>query len=181
MRGVISLKAVKSLFAIFVGVLQMVSQTYRLICTVLLTVVNTSVSAEYFSHLDMSSRRMDLENRPELRFGSVDFVVGKDYWVQDKLLNQSPPMEVPRQPVPLNYIFAIDVSWTSGRCRLVHEVIAGLKELLYPSQASNGSSTEQNENASCGLPPGSKVAIMTFDRTVHFFNLKVGLTKARKR
>lgn len=119
-----------------------------------------AVPTEYFSHLDMSQRRMDLDQRPELRLGSVDFVVGKEYWVQD---NPAAPGAAPREPTPLHYIFAIDVSWSSGRCGLVKEAVAGLRELLYPKE----------EGAVGGLPAGSKIAILTFDRTVQFFNLKV--------
>lgn len=123
-----------------------------------------TVPAYYFSHLDMSQRRMDLDERPELRFGSVDFVVGKEYWVQE---NQAAPGSKPREPVPLNYIFAIDVSWTSARCGLVGEVVKGLRELLYPTTA------EGEDPKPCGLPQGSKIGIITFDRTVQYFNLKV--------
>lgn len=112
----------------------------------------------------MSQRRMDLDERPELRFGSVDFLVGKEYWVQE---NQATPGSKPREPVPLNYVFAIDVSWTSARCGLVGEVVKGLRELLYPTNE------EGEEPKPCGLPLGSKIGIVTFDRTVQYFNLKV--------
>jgi protein transport protein SEC24 len=124
----------------------------------------STVTPEYFSHLDMSQRRMDLDQRPELQFGSVDFVVGKEYWVQD---NPTSPGASPREPTPLHYIFAIDVSWTSVRCGLIKEVVKGLRELLYPTEE------EVAEGRSTGLPAEAKIAIMTFDRTVQFFNLKV--------
>ena len=109
---------------------------------------------------------MDLEERPELRFGSVDFVVGKEYWVQE---NPTAPGSSPREPSPLHYIFAIDVSWTSVRCGLVKEIVKGLRELLYPTEEEIG------EGRHTGLPAGAKIAIMTFDKTVQFYNLKVGL------
>lgn len=115
----------------------------------------------------MSQRRMDLDQRPELQFGSVDFVVGKEYWVQE---NPTTPGASPREPKPLHYIFAIDVSWTSVRCGLIQEVVKGLRELLYPTEE------ERAEGRSTGLPAGAKIAIMTFDRTVQFFNLKVSLS-----
>jgi len=117
----------------------------------------------------MSQRRMDLDDRPELRSGSVDFVVNRDYWVQD---NPNVPGSQPRQPSALHYVFAIDVSWTSVRCGLVAEVCRHLRELLFPPPADK----EPDENGlieKTGLPEGAKVAIMTFDRTVNFFNLKV--------
>lgn len=117
----------------------------------------------------MSQRRMDLDQRPELRFGSVDFVVGKEYWVQE---NPTAPGASPREPTPLHYIFAIDVSWTSVRCGLIKEVVEGLRELLYP-EASETEPVDGSKPAG-GLPAGAKIAIMTFDRSVQFFNLKVG-------
>lgn len=108
---------------------------------------------------------MDLDQRPELRLGSVDFVVGKEYWVQEDPSNLG---ATPREPQPMNYIFAIDVSWTSGKCGLVREVVTGLKELFYPHV-----SEDTSVGTALGLPVGSKVAIMTFDRTVQFYNLTV--------
>jgi len=131
----------------------------------------TEVAPEYFSHLDMSQRRMDLDQRPELRMGSVDFVVGKEYWVQDQPNN---PGAAPREPAPLNYVFAIDVSWTSARCGLVKEVVTGLKELLYPKPAEEG-----GEAPPCGLPLGAKISIITFDKTVQFYKLSPGLDQAQ--
>ena len=78
----------------------------------------------------------------------------------------SPAPPVARNPTPLHYIFAIDISWTAGRCGLVQEVVAGLKALLYPEEY-------EGEAPRKGLPDGAKIAIMTFDRTVQFYNLKV--------
>lgn len=124
------------------------------------------VSPEYFGHLDMSQRRLDLDQRPELRLGSVDFVVGKEYWVQDSSPTSPLP---PREPAPLSYVFAIDISWTSARCGLVAEVVSGLRHLIYPEEV-------EGRETSKGLPKGSKVAIVTFDRTVQFYNLKVSET-----
>ncbi|GAA5958456.1 hypothetical protein JCM21900_001476 [Sporobolomyces salmonicolor] len=136
----------------------------------------SDVAPEYFSHLDMSQRRMDLDQRPELRLGSVDFVVNRDYWVQD---NPTQPGSSPREPTPMHYIFAIDVSWTSVRCGLVGEVVQGLKELLYGSKAAEGEGEAKGAAPTGGLPPGAKIAILTFDRTVQFYNLKAGLEQAQ--
>ncbi|GAA6001017.1 uncharacterized protein JCM10292_006332 [Rhodotorula paludigena] len=136
---------------------------------------STDVAPEYFSHLDMSQRRMDLDQRPELRSGSVDFVVNREYWVQD---NPNVPGSQPRTPTPLHYVFAIDISWTSVRSGLVGEVVKHLKELLFPPK--EGEEDEQGAfPPRTGLPAGAKVAIMTFDRTVQFYNLKPGLDQAQ--
>lgn len=116
----------------------------------------------------MSQRRMDLDQRPELRLGSVDFAVNRDYWVQD---NPTQPGSLPREPTPLHYIFAIDVSWSSVRCGVVQEAVAGLREIFYGKKVVEG--TEGPVETVGGLPEGAKIAIMTFDKSVQFYNLKV--------
>jgi protein transport protein SEC24 len=136
-----------------------------------------AVAPEYFSHLDMSQRRIDLDQRPELRSGSVDFVVNRDYWVQD---DPNVPGSLPRAPTPLHYVFAIDVSWTSIQCGVVAEVTKHLKELLFHDEAEHATSGPHLGRP--GLPAGAKVAIVTFDRTVQFYNLKVCISReARSR
>ncbi|BGP15597.1 hypothetical protein JCM10213_004114 [Rhodosporidiobolus nylandii] len=137
----------------------------------------TPVAPEYFSHLDMSQRRIDLDQRPELRLGSVDFVVNRDYWVQDNARVPGAPGS-PRAPTPLHYIFAIDVSWSSVRCGLVKAVTESLKELLF--RPKEGEEQKEGEpDLSKGLPAGVKVAIVTFDRTVQFYNLRPELEHAQ--
>lgn len=138
-----------------------------------------AVASEYFSNLDMSGRRMDHDQRAELCRGSVDFVVPKDYWVQS---DSSDPDTIPRVPAPINYIFAIDVTWSSVRSGMLAEVIAGIKEVLYGTEEDgaedekvNGADENGTETIAMpkSIPKGAKIAIMTFDRTLHFYNLKV--------
>ncbi|GAA5991303.1 hypothetical protein JCM11641_002817 [Rhodosporidiobolus odoratus] len=139
----------------------------------------SQVAPEYFCNLDMSQRRMDLDQRPELRLGSIDFVVNRDYWVQDAPPPTTPGIRPqPREPKPLHYIFAIDVSWSSVRCGLVSELTRALRELLFPSAKVD---VEDGEDSAIkgGLPAGAKIAIVTFDRTVQFYNLKPGLEQAQ--
>lgn len=121
----------------------------------------------------MSQRRMDLDVRPELRLGSVDFVVNREYWVQDNA-SSAGGRGAPRQPTPLHYIFAIDVSWSSVRCGLVKEVTESLKALLFPPAEEDGPDGEPGLPGR-SLPAGAKVGIVTFDRTVQFYNLRVRL------
>jgi protein transport protein SEC24 len=91
--------------------------------------------------------------------------VTKDYWALDP-----PSPEVPepkaRKPEPLSYVFAIDVSWTSAKVGVIREVARGLKDVLFGHETEDGGRIG-------GLPPNSKVAILTFDKTVHFYNLQV--------
>lgn len=171
----------------------------------------TDVSQAYFSHLDSSQRRLDLEDRPELRYGSIDYLVSKEYYVQDLPSSLSTlnalagsglpsPMPTPglssgtggggffgakeaggpvaREPLPMNYIFLIDVSYNSARCGLVSEVVRGLRRILYPG-LRDGEDEESESRKSRGLKKGSKVGIVAFDRGVWFFNLKPTLDQAQ--
>lgn len=57
------------------------------------------VPGEYYSSLDANGRRNDIEQRPELIKGSVEFVAPTEYMV--------------RPPMPPLYFFVIDVSATA--------------------------------------------------------------------
>lgn len=97
---------------------------------------------DYFCHLDMTGRRMDLEQRPELQYGSVEFDVPEVYWT--------------RKPSPLRMILAIDVSRSAIQSGMLTAVCADLNTVLFEE-----------------LAPGTRVAIMTFDTSLHFYNLSV--------
>ncbi|KAI8824197.1 Sec23/Sec24 trunk domain-containing protein [Fimicolochytrium jonesii] len=105
------------------------------------------VPPEYFMNLDMSGRRMDLMRRPELRKGTIEFVASKEYCA--------------RPPVPVSYVFAIDVSWNAIQSGILKRAVEAIKQLLYHDERT--------------LPQKAKVGIMTFDRAVHFYNLTPGL------
>ncbi|KAJ3328411.1 COPII coat Sec23p-Sfb3p heterodimer component [Blyttiomyces sp. JEL0837] len=110
---------------------------------------DTEVPPDYFCHLDMSGRRMDLDRRPELMQGAVEFTATKEYFS--------------RPPKPPGYVFAIDVSHNSIASGMLARAALAIKELLYGGK---------------GLPPKSKVGIITFDKSIHFYNLKAGLEQA---
>ena len=157
-----------------------------------------TVPQEYFAHLDVNGRRLDLDQRPELLKGSIDFIVPKDYWVQDMPPSTSTSnLTIPRTPQPLHYIFAIDVSCDVSQRRapqgaqaqepelrihpMLREVCRNLKEIIYGTEEENllGEDGQEQTNGHAaqtrkgGLPQGAKVAIVTFDKVVHFYNLKV--------
>ena len=44
-----------------------------------LHVLNVLVPQEYFCHLDHQGRRMDVHERPELYFGSYEYIATADY------------------------------------------------------------------------------------------------------
>lgn len=156
-----------------------------------------TVPPEYFSHLDVNGRRLDLDQRPELLRGTIDMIVPKDYWVQDPALpNASSSATIPRPPHPLHYIFALDVSCDTSHRRggpqepelrthpMLAEVTRTLKEIIFGSSEEETPAESENQGDADtqkrgGLPPGAKVAIVTFDKVVHFYNLKAGLEKAQ--
>lgn len=95
----------------------------------------------------MSGRRTDYDYRPELRNGIVEYIVPEDYWA--------------KTPQPLRYLFAIDVSWNSSQSGMLTTFCKTLSDILY------------DETSSDRLPNGARIGIMTFDNTIHFYNLKV--------
>ncbi|KAI9314549.1 hypothetical protein BX666DRAFT_2052907 [Dichotomocladium elegans] len=108
------------------------------------------VPEHYFSHLDMAGQRMDLDQRPELRLGSVEFEVPEVYWT--------------RQPSSLRVLFAVDVSFSAIQSGMVETFCAALQLALF-SDAT--------------FPPGTRIGIVTFDSAVHFYNLSATLEQAQ--
>lgn len=101
----------------------------------------------YFCNLDMTGRRSDVDQRPELKCGTVEFVATPEFCL--------------RTPVPAAFIFAVDVSFTSIQSGMLQIFVDTIKEMLdfFPSDGL--------DESPC------KMGIITFDRTVHFYNLNV--------
>ncbi|KAJ3044187.1 COPII coat Sec23p-Sfb3p heterodimer component [Rhizophlyctis rosea] len=109
--------------------------------------MDNEVPAEHFSNLDMGGHRLDWDRRPELRKGTVEFVATGEYCA--------------RPPEPTCYVFAIDVSWNAVQSGMLAKCAQGIWELLYSGEK--------------GLPEGTRVGFLTFDKAIHFYNLKAGL------
>ncbi|KAJ6909512.1 protein transport protein Sec24-like [Populus alba x Populus x berolinensis] len=105
------------------------------------------VPGDYFAQLDATGRRVDLNQRPELIKGSVDFVAPTEYMV--------------RPPMPPLYFFLIDVSVSAVRSGMIEVVAQTIKSCLDE------------------LPgfPRTQVGFITFDSTIHFYNMKSSLTQ----
>lgn len=104
------------------------------------------VPVEYFCTLDAAGRRIDQAERPELCSGSVEYIAPAEYMV--------------RAPMPPTYVFVIDVSFAAAASGMLGAVCATIKESL-------------------DLLPGderTQVAFITFDNTLHFYNLKSTLS-----
>lgn len=158
-----------------------------------------AVATSYHSHLDSYGSRLDTESRPELKFGTVDFAAPRSYWAsnpssildasglsttgadllaslneavaersgtniagQDLKQKQREKAkqkedEHARRPLPIGRVFAIDVSWNAVRSGMIQEVCEGIRRGLYEEE---------------GQVEG-RIAIVTFDRAVHYYNLSV--------
>ena len=103
------------------------------------------VPSAYFCHLDERGIRRDRDQRPELSQGVVEFIAPSEYMVRP-----------PQAPV---YFFVIDVSAQAVRSGMVKAAAEQIKKSLG------------------GLPGGERtmVGVITFDKSVHFYNLKVSL------
>lgn len=105
------------------------------------------VPGDYFAHLDATGRRIDIDQRPELTKGSVEFVAPTEYMV--------------RPPMPPLYFFLIDVSISAIRSGMLEVVAQTIKSCLDE------------------LPgfPRTQIGFITFDSTIHFYNMKSSLTQ----
>ncbi|KAJ6582891.1 sec24-related protein [Mycena vulgaris] len=128
----------------------------------------TEVSPDYFCNLDGNLQRMDHLQRPELTRGTVDFAVPVEYWASHPpqrlsmpYFSAEPPPSGSRRPLPMNYVFALDVSSESLRSGLLHTACTVLNDVLFGQNVS--------------FPPESEVAILTFDVTLHFHDLSSDL------
>ncbi|ODQ64901.1 hypothetical protein NADFUDRAFT_25835 [Nadsonia fulvescens var. elongata DSM 6958] len=115
-----------------------------------------TVSSEYFAPTDASSRRIDADQRAELCTGTYDFIVPKDYYPNGKT------------PTSLTYLFVIDVTEESIKKEFPRVAASAIRLALFG-----------NDYEEPSIPSGCKVGIMTFDRTVHFYNLNKELTQAQ--
>ncbi|KAL4067050.1 hypothetical protein V8B97DRAFT_2025337 [Scleroderma yunnanense] len=140
----------------------------------------TEVSQEYFSNLDANFMRLDHANRPELNKGTVDFVVNsEDYWAPPPLPkltplyhSTEPPSTTPREPQAMNCLLAFDVSFEAIESGLLQSACQAFIDILYGYTTEHGTSMEP-----C-FPQGCRIGILTFDRTLHFYNLSPNLPQA---
>lgn len=119
------------------------------------------VPPEYFAPTDPSGVRVDRLQRPELTLGTVEFMVPKEYWA--------------KQPVPLQWLFVVDVSMEASSRGFLEGVCQGIMSAIYEE---SDESTDDGSKKS-RLPPGAKIGIVTFDRDIHFYNLSSGLEQAQ--
>lgn len=105
------------------------------------------IPVEYFSPLDHNGVRTDIEQRPELRGGSVEYVAPAEYMV--------------RPPMPPVFFFVIDVSLAAVNSGMVATAAAAIKSCL--DRLPGGERT--------------RIGFLTYDNHLHFYSLKASLTQ----
>nr|XP_057924820.1 protein transport protein Sec24D isoform X2 [Doryrhamphus excisus] len=115
---------------------------------------SNEVPVFYFQHLDHMGRRVDLYERPELSLGSYEMVATLDYCKNNK------------PPNPPAYIFMIDVSYNNVKSGLVRLICNELKTLLDKLPREQGVDNSP-----------VKVGFVTYNKTLHFYNVKSSLTQ----
>lgn len=148
-----------------------VSQTVRLLFTGRNDQAKpTKVAPEHFSNLDANGFRLDQFQRPEFFRGTIDYVVPSDYWASNVPKKVTMPYisiegypEGPKTPLPMNYVFAFDVSNEAIHSGFLAAACENLRTVLYG---------RGDEVQPC-FPPASEIAILTFDSTLHYYDLSV--------
>ena len=91
----------------------------------------------------MAGRRMDLNQRPELLYGTVDYVATPEYSL--------------RPSKPCSYLFALDVSVSAIQSGMLAIACQAIFEFLFTQQ---------------GVQEGCRVGFVAFDKSLHFFDLR---------
>jgi protein transport protein SEC24 len=119
------------------------------------------VAPEYFAPTDPSGIRVDRQDRPELLLGTCEFLVPKEYWS--------------KEPVPMRYLFLIDVSAESCTRGFLKAVCDGALAALYGDDFDADTTGEEDSEDKgpkpSKIPAGARVGFMTFDRESHTYNV----------
>ncbi|KAI0322894.1 sec24-like protein [Amylostereum chailletii] len=141
----------------------------------------TDVPSEYYSPLDVNLMRQDNYERPELRRGTVDFVVSpQEYWAAHPPQHLSssysvadpPPISPLRTPEPMRYTIVIELSPETVQTGFLSSTCEALRCILFGGVDANGAVIPPS------IPPECTVAIFTFDSSLHFYNLSPNQTSA---
>ncbi|XP_015606449.1 protein transport protein Sec24C isoform X2 [Cephus cinctus] len=114
----------------------------------------TEVPAEYFQHLDHTGQRMDRFERPELMLGTFEYIATKDYCTNNVF------------PKPPAFVFVIDVSYNTVKSGLINLLCSEMKNIIRNLPVDAGQ-TKSN----------MKVGFITYNNTVHFYNVKACLAQ----
>ncbi|KAG2008450.1 protein transporter SEC24 [Coprinopsis cinerea AmutBmut pab1-1] len=136
----------------------------------------TDVASDYFCNLDHNMYRLDHLQRPELNKGTVDFAVPEEYWAQYPpprltmpYASNEPQPSGSRPPAPMDYIFAFDVTNQAVDTGFLQCACESLMNVLFGYTLEDGTVVEPS------IPASSRIAILTFDETLHFYDLSSDL------
>ncbi|KAH6917831.1 protein transporter SEC24 [Coprinopsis sp. MPI-PUGE-AT-0042] len=136
----------------------------------------TDVASDDFCNLDGNMLRLDHMHRPELNKGTVDFAVPEEYWAQHPpqrlstpYASHDPQPSGSRPPIPMDYVFALDVTNQAVDTGFLQSACQGLLNALFGYSFEDGTTVEPS------IPPKSRVAILTFDETLHYYDLSSDL------
>ena len=102
----------------------------------------------YFSQLDENTgQRKDLDERPELWSGSVDFIASSEY--------------MSRPPMPPTYVFLLDVSQQAVDSGYLTQATSTIKGILEEGTLPGGERT--------------RVCFLAYDKHLYYFNLRATL------
>ncbi|CAK7897068.1 SED5-binding protein 3 [[Candida] anglica] len=112
---------------------------------------NNTYPPEYYASVDpLSGRRLDASIRPELHKGVYDIIVPQEYNLDDtKATNEI-----------LHHVFLIDISENSIKQNLPILLADSIRATLYSDEES---------------PFVGKIALITFDKKINFYNLSENL------
>lgn len=96
----------------------------------------------YACGLDHRGERLDKDDRPELKYGTYEFVA------QPKISNK-------RQPVQPSYVFMLDCSILAFQTGFLHQSLSSIKQCL--------DSLQQQEITS--------VCVATYDSAIQFYHM----------
>lgn len=105
------------------------------------------VEEHYFSPLGEDGYRQDLEQRPELVYGTVDFIASMEY--------------MNRPPMPPTYIFLFDVSQPAIESGYLQQATHTIKGII--------------EEGSLPGAERARVCFLAYDKNLYFFNLRATL------
>merc|ERR1719354_524790 len=119
----------------------------------------TEVPQEYFQHLDHTGQRIDKFERPELCLGTFEFLATKDYCRNSV------------EPKPPGILFAIDVSYPMMKEGIVQLISQNIKDILRDLPVDTAAGQTKSL---------MKVGFMTYDKSIHFYNLSPRLAQPQQ-
>ena len=103
----------------------------------------------YYSSVDENGVRLDQNTKPELNFGTYDFIAYKEFWNKD------------RPPIKAAYYFLVDISQSSINSGFAQCVLESIKEMIINNIFYNYENIEM------------KICIITFDNEIHFYPINI--------